>query len=141
MPRQCCYLHARSLPCQQPADAALALLAPLPFAVATGHGQAAKACPRGTPGPAFSAAGLGSLAAPSCPLHGCCGALMAPVINSLASPLLSLGGAVIPVSVLMAEMGRSSPGCSREVGVISTGDTWGWWLEEEGPGSQDCLLL
>lgn len=68
-PRQCRCLYTRSLPrqqplpCQQLADAVLVRLGPLPFAVATGHGQAAKAGPCGTPGLAFAETGLGSLAA------------------------------------------------------------------------------
>lgn len=86
--------------------------------------------------PGCAETGLGSLAALSCPLSSCCGALTALVPNSPLQPLRSLEGSVIPISVLMVPTGRSSPGCNWEMGVIGAEGTGCWWLEEEDSGCQ-----
>lgn len=80
----CCSLNAHYLHCLQPKDAAPTLLALLPLGVATACALAGRAAPRVTAPPASLLSllsyvmlpgavflGGGSLAAPSCPLHGC----------------------------------------------------------------------
>lgn len=91
----------------------------------------------GTLGLAMEETSVGSPSAPSCPLHGCHGVLTALIINSL----LSLGGSVIPVSLLMAEMGGAALPAARKPVLSMLRAHGAGGRDEEDPGSQDWVLL